>query len=127
MAVSIIPAAGIIWRAGCGATFISWRPTSAGNGESEWAIGSSYSLADHVYDLTGLVKAAGFEDVPIVGHSMGGMVSLTYAGVFPEKVSHLVVLDGVTNYPARRVKPADIRPPSACDVYRRSAQAATTA
>jgi pimeloyl-ACP methyl ester carboxylesterase len=55
------------------------------------------------------VKAAGFEKVSVVGHSMGGMVSLTYAGVFPEKVARLVVLDGVTNYPARRVKPADIR------------------
>ena len=40
---------------------------------------------------------------------MGGMVSLTYAGAFPEEVSRLVVLDGVTNYPARRVKPADVR------------------
>jgi pimeloyl-ACP methyl ester carboxylesterase len=57
-----------------------------GHGESEWATGSSYSLADHVYDLVGLVKAAGFENVSIVGHSMGGMVSLAYAGVFPAGV-----------------------------------------
>src|SRR5260370_343406 len=62
-------------------------PDLRGHGESEWATGSSYSLADHVYDLTGLVKAAGFENVSIVGHSMGGMVSLTYAGAFPEQVS----------------------------------------
>ena len=61
--------------------------------------------ADHVYDLRGLVKAAGCENVSIVGHSMDGMVSLTYAGGFPEEVSRLVVLDGVTNYPARRVNP----------------------
>jgi pimeloyl-ACP methyl ester carboxylesterase len=72
-------------------------PDLRGHGDSEWATGSSYSLADHVYDLTGLVKAAGFENVSIVGHSMGGMVSLAYAGVFPEKVSRLVVLDGVAN------------------------------
>ena len=84
-------------------------PDLRGHGESEWATGSSYSLADHVYDLTGLVKAAGFENVSIVGHSMGGMVSLTYAGAFLQAVSRLVVLDGVTNYPARRVKPADVR------------------
>jgi pimeloyl-ACP methyl ester carboxylesterase len=84
-------------------------PDLRGHGESEWATGSSYSLADHVYDLMGLVKAAGFENVSIVGQSMGGMVSLTYAGAFPEEVSRLVVLDGVTNYPARRVKPADVR------------------
>jgi pimeloyl-ACP methyl ester carboxylesterase len=55
------------------------------------------------------VKAAGFENVSIVGHSMGGMVSPTYAGAFPEEVSRLVVLDGAINYPARRVKPADVR------------------
>ena len=34
---------------------------------------------------------------------------MTYAGAFPEKVSRLVVLDGVTNFPARTVKPADVR------------------
>src|SRR5258708_38518649 len=84
-------------------------PDLRGHGQSEWATGSSYSLADHVYDLSCLVKAENFEKVTLVGHSMGGMVSLTYAGAFPEKVSRLVVLDGVTNFPARRVKPADVR------------------
>jgi len=54
-------------------------PDPRGHGESEWATGSSYSLADHVYDLTGLAKAAGFENMSIVGHSMGGMVSVTMA------------------------------------------------
>jgi pimeloyl-ACP methyl ester carboxylesterase len=84
-------------------------PDLRGHGESDWARGSSYSLADHVYDLTGLVKFLSFEKVSIVGHSMGGMVSLTYSGAFPEKVSQLVVLDGVTNFPARKPKPAAIR------------------
>jgi pimeloyl-ACP methyl ester carboxylesterase len=40
---------------------------------------------------------------------MGGMVSLTYTGAFPEKVSRLVVLDGVTNFPARKIKPVAVR------------------
>jgi pimeloyl-ACP methyl ester carboxylesterase len=84
-------------------------PDLRGHGDSGWATGSSYSLADHVYDLTNLVKSESFGKVAIVGHSMGGMVSLTYAGAFPEKVSRLVVLDGVTNFPARRPKPADVR------------------
>lgn len=84
-------------------------PDLRGHGDSGWATGSSYSLADHVYDLTNLVKSESFGPVAIVGHSMGGMVSLTYAGAFPERVSKLVVLDGVTNFPARRPKPADVR------------------
>jgi len=84
-------------------------PDLRGHGDSGWATGSSYSLADHVYDLTNLMKSEGFDKVAIVGHSMGGMVSLTYAGAFPERVSKLVVLDGVTNFPARRPKPVDVR------------------
>jgi len=84
-------------------------PDLRGHGDSDWATGSSYSLADHVYDLTCLIKSAGLEQVVIVGHSMGGMVSLTYAGAFPQNVSGLVVLDGVTNFPTRTVKPIDVR------------------
>jgi len=84
-------------------------PDLRGHGESDWARGSSYSQADHVYDLKCLIESEGFETVAIVGHSMGGMVGLTYAGAFPEKVSKLAVLDGVTNFPARRIKPADAR------------------
>lgn len=84
-------------------------PDLRGHGDSEWAKGSSYSLADHVYDLACLVKSAGFEKVAFAGHSMGGMVSLTYAGAFPDRVSRLAVLDGVTNFPARKVKPIDVR------------------
>jgi pimeloyl-ACP methyl ester carboxylesterase len=55
------------------------------------------------------VKSESLENLAVVGHSMGGMVSLTFAGAFPEKVSRLVVLDGVTNFPARRVKPIELR------------------
>jgi pimeloyl-ACP methyl ester carboxylesterase len=84
-------------------------PDLRGHGDSDWATGSSYSPSDHVYDLTCLIKSAGLEQVAIVSHSMGGMVSLTYAGAFPEKVSRLAVLDGVTNFPARKVKPIDVR------------------
>jgi pimeloyl-ACP methyl ester carboxylesterase len=91
------------------ANFHVIAPDLRGHGESEWASGSSYSLADHVYDLTCLVKSAGFEQATIIGHSMGGMVSLTYTGAFPDKVSRLVVLDGVTNYPSRKIKPAELR------------------
>ena len=91
------------------ASFHVIAPDLRGHGDSEWAKGSSYSLADHVYDLTGLAKAESLDRIAIVAHSMGGMVSLTYAGAFPEKVSRLAVLDGVTNFPARRVKPIEVR------------------
>jgi pimeloyl-ACP methyl ester carboxylesterase len=68
-------------------------PDLRGHGDSEWAKGSSYSLSDHVYDLTPLV-GPGRETI-MVGHSFGGMISLAYAGTFPDRVSRLAILDGV--------------------------------
>lgn len=74
-------------------------PDLRGHGDSEWAKGSSYSLSDYVYDLICLVRSASIHQAAIVGHSMGGMISLMYAGAYPDQVSHLAVLDGVTVLP----------------------------
>jgi pimeloyl-ACP methyl ester carboxylesterase len=71
-------------------------PDLRGHGDSDWAKGSSYSLSDYVYDLTCLVRSASLHQTTIVGHSMGGMIGLMYAGAYPDHVSHLAVLDGVT-------------------------------
>jgi len=69
-------------------------PDLRGHGDSEWTKGSSYALPDNVYDLTRLMRFAELQDAAIVGHSMGGMVALAYAGTYPDRVSRLAVLDG---------------------------------
>jgi pimeloyl-ACP methyl ester carboxylesterase len=74
-------------------------PDLRGHGDSDWAKGSSYPLTDYVYDLTRLVRTIDAQQVILIGHSMGGMVSLIYSGSFPEQVSALAVLDGVTVLP----------------------------
>lgn len=74
-------------------------PDLRGHGDSEWTKGGSYSLTEYVYDLSRLVRHTAARQVAIVGHSMGGMVGLIYAGTFPDQVSALVVLDGVTVLP----------------------------
>ena len=95
MANSTIAATGMRSRRnGRSAFSMSWRPDLRGHGDFEWAKGSSYSLSDNVYDLGRLMRHAELEGAGIVGHSMGGMVALTYAGTCPEQVSRLVVLDG---------------------------------
>lgn len=80
-------------------------PDLRGHGDSEWPKGSSYSLADYVYDLHCLIRHAHLGEIVLVGHSMGGMVGLIYAGVFPQLVSRLVVLDGVVMVPGRQSPP----------------------
>ena len=76
-----------------------------GHGDSEWAKGSSYSLSDYVYDLAGLLRTVGLHQIALAGHSMGGMVALIFAGTFPEHVSRLVVLDGLTVLPGSQPVP----------------------
>lgn len=84
-------------------------PDLRGHGDSEWTKGGSYSLPEYVYDLTRLVRLSAAKEVAIVGHSMGGMIGLTYAGTFPDKVSSLVVLDGVVVSPNTQKAPAHER------------------
>ena len=80
-------------------------PDLRGHGDSDWAKGSSYSLSDYVYDVTRLLRSASVHQTAIVGHSMGGMIALMYAGAFPDQVSRLAVLDGVTVVPGSPRKP----------------------
>jgi len=84
-------------------------PDLRGHGDSDWAKGGSYSLTEYVYDLSRLLRGETAHRAIIVGHSMGGMVGLIYAGTFPDQVSALVVLDGVTVLPGAKTLPANDR------------------
>jgi len=84
-------------------------PDLRGHGDSDWTKGGSYSLTEYVYDLARLVRSTAADQVTMVGHSMGGMVGLIYAGTFPDQVSALVVLDGVTVLPSAKRMPAHER------------------
>ena len=84
-------------------------PDLRGHGDSDWTKGGSYALTEYVYDLTRLVQSIAARDVKIIGHSMGGMVGLIYSGSFPDKVSTLVVLDGITVLPDAKRLPTHER------------------
>ena len=84
-------------------------PDLRGHGDSDWTKGGSYALTEYLYDLTRLVKSVAGRELTIIGHSMGGMVGLIYSGSFPDKVSTLVVLDGVTVFPDAKRLPAHER------------------
>jgi pimeloyl-ACP methyl ester carboxylesterase len=75
-------------------------PDLRGHGDSQWAVGSSYSLIDYVLDITQLLKQLDRFPVAIIGHSLGGSVSLHYAGTYPERVSKIVAIEGLGPSPA---------------------------
>ena len=67
-----------------------WR----GFGLSEWAAGG-YWFLDYLADLDALLRQlAPDRSVNLVGHSMGGNVANLYAGVRPERVRKLALLEG---------------------------------
>jgi pimeloyl-ACP methyl ester carboxylesterase len=75
-------------------------PDLRGHGDSAWAFGGMYAIADFVLDLANLVDALGSERIHLVGHSLGGAVSLMYSGAYPERVEKLVAIEGLGPPPA---------------------------
>jgi proline iminopeptidase len=51
-----------------------------------------YELADYVEDLEAVRRAAGADQVHLLGHSWGGIVAMHYAVVYPEKVRSLILV-----------------------------------
>lgn len=70
-----------------------------GHGDSEWAKGGTYKHTEYVYDIAQLIHQTKSAPLSIVAHSMGGTLACMYAGIYPENVEKLVILEGVGPYP----------------------------
>ncbi|MAG29549.1 MAG: alpha/beta hydrolase [Deltaproteobacteria bacterium] len=70
-------------------------PDLRGHGDSAWSIGGQYTVPEYVLDLDQLIEVLGLAPVRIVAHSLGAAVSLFYGGVFPDKLSKLVAVEGM--------------------------------
>lgn len=55
--------------------------------------GESYHFVDNVECVCDVIDALGWQRVALVGHSMGASVAMLSAGVYRDKVSHLVMVD----------------------------------
>lgn len=76
-------------------------PDLRGHGDSQWSPDGNYSLAALVYDLAQLVHRQRLAPARIVAHSMGAMIALRYAGLYPENVSALVAIEGIGGSPGQ--------------------------
>jgi pimeloyl-ACP methyl ester carboxylesterase len=74
-------------------------PDLRGHGDSSWAPGAMYSIAEYVLDLSALADIVGRFPVYFVGHSLGAAIVLQYAGIYPDRVKKLVAIEGVAPPP----------------------------
>ena len=79
-------------------------PDLRGHGDSDWSPDGTYSMSAFVYDLAQLLHQLELHPVTIVGHSLGGSVSLRYTGLYPEAVRKLVAIEGLGLPPEKQAK-----------------------
>ncbi len=79
-------------------------PDLRGHGDSAYSPSGDYSMSAFVYDLAQLIHRQHLAPVRIVAHSLGGAISLRYAGIYPENVSRLVAIEGLGPSPAMLAK-----------------------
>jgi len=68
-------------------------PDSRGHGASERAPDGDYSCEAQTRDLAALLDALAIERCALVGHSMGGLNALRFAGLEPARLTALVLVD----------------------------------
>ena len=76
-------------------------PALRGHGDSQWSPDGNYTMAGYIYDLAQLVHQQRLAPVTIVAHSLGGQISLRFAGIYPEAVAKLVSIEGLGPSPSR--------------------------
>ena len=74
-----------------------------GHGDSAWADPQTYSFETHAGDINAFLEKLDLSDVVLIGHSMGGMISLLYAATHPGRVSKLIIVDSTMLMPMDRV------------------------
>lgn len=70
-------------------------PDLRGHGDSAWAADGDYDMDSFVYDFAQLVHSLGEQQVTIMAHSLGGMITTRFVGLYPQKVRRFVNIEGL--------------------------------
>lgn len=81
-----------------------------GHGDSGWVQGGYYHFPDYVIDVMGVADALGIGRFALLGHSMGSMAASLVAGAFPDRIEHLILVEGLG--------PPDMKPDVAPERFR---------
>ena len=90
-----------------------------GHGDSGWGEDEhNYQLEDFYHDLCAVVKERGLKRFTLIGHSMGGRVSMIYASRHPETLERLVLVDITAGRPPAPTPKAGAKPSAEPDLSR---------
>ncbi len=64
-----------------------------GRGDSAWGPSAEYAPPAYVNDLSVMLDTLGIDRVTLIGTSMGGIISMIFAGGYPQRVERLVLND----------------------------------
>jgi pimeloyl-ACP methyl ester carboxylesterase len=64
-----------------------------GHGDSDWAPDADYSIGAQREDIKGFVDTLGLDRFVLAGMSLGAINALAFAIHYPERLSHLVLID----------------------------------
>jgi esterase len=74
-----------------------------GHGDSEWMDPPAYRYRLYASDLAEMIDKLDLRDLILLGHSMGGMVSILYVAAHPERVRALIIVDSTLRMTEDRV------------------------
>ncbi|MHB0853477.1 alpha/beta fold hydrolase [Stutzerimonas nitrititolerans] len=60
--------------------------------------GAGYNIWDYAYDILQTAEQFGWQRFSLLGHSLGGIVSVLLAGAMPERIERLALIDGLIPY-----------------------------
>jgi pimeloyl-ACP methyl ester carboxylesterase len=64
-----------------------------GRGDSGWTPGAEYTPQNYATDLAGMLDELKIERATLIGTSMGGMISILFAGGYPHRVEKVILND----------------------------------
>jgi pimeloyl-ACP methyl ester carboxylesterase len=74
----------------------------AGHGQTSHRLGSfPYNIWEDVAEIFAAADQLGWKKFALLGHSRGGIIAALAAGTFPERISHLGLIEGFLPEPTR--------------------------
>jgi pimeloyl-ACP methyl ester carboxylesterase len=70
-------------------------PDLRGHGDSAWSPDRSYLSSRYLLDIANLIALLPHDRMSIVAHSLGGNIMARFSAVYPERVTQLVLIEGL--------------------------------